>query len=735
MNGAAAWIMAKKYADDHGGSGTSNYNNLTNKPTINGQTLTGAVTLTQIGAASNTNLKKICVTVGTASDCDYICDGVADDVQIQQAVDYVNGLGGGDIIIRPGTYNITTCVYLKSHVHISAYGATFEVEDQWSFELPTPTPNSYTITLPAEVLAKVKFGQEIAFTDGSTGYVTDETKAQGNFITDISNGVATFENKVSAGFTHIVSQTSIFRSDVLLSIWQGDNDEDIIIEGGVYNCKYNSSTGLRCNDMYCNGLIFGGIRDLIIKNLEVKNVGHQGIHYTGDPDVVSNGYIENVVVHDCGSAGICLDSIKYISVKDCTAYNCLIGVQLVMADESVVEGGKYYNNSFNNVRIVGSIEPIYRNTVKNVIMNNSTAVNTCLGISNALYTTISGCQIYNANKGIYLESNTKHSAISGNTINGCVTAIYEDNTCDNNKIGCVTYNSNTTDLNVYNARNLDNTDTTVLDNAVLNEGSVTTADSTTPGITSVSGLIYVLDKTGTPYFNTKNLFDYSTYVDNTEAYMGYRGVRLTLEPNTAYTCTTELKTGNTVYFGQGLTSGVEESGGSLTANSDANGYIYIWILSDRANYNDYINGVLHIQIEKGSNSTVFVPYSKRVSLKVGINLVSDGGYITGGSIRYRSIPLSDSRVFYNTPDEYYDSTSKLRMYKDKNFVYINCAELNTASLSIPSGWRPAVAATIPCLNHSDFTNRTLKVSKTGVVTVGNGTTGDILDVNGYWRLA
>ena len=40
----------------------------------------------------------------------FLCDGTADDVQIQAAIDYVNALGGGDVYISRGTYTIASTI-------------------------------------------------------------------------------------------------------------------------------------------------------------------------------------------------------------------------------------------------------------------------------------------------------------------------------------------------------------------------------------------------------------------------------------------------------------------------------------------------------------------------------------------------------------------------------------------------------------------------------------------------
>ena len=95
-------------------------------------------------------------------------------------------------------------------------------------------------------------------------------------------------------------------------------------------------------------------------------------------------------------------------------------------------------------------------------------------------------------------------------------------------------------------------------------------------------------------------------------------MKLIVKPNTKYTCSTENKSGNTVYFGQNLDMGVEENGGSLTAISDENGYLYIWILSDRASYDEYTKGTKWIQIEEGEVATDFESYVNNIEYTISV---------------------------------------------------------------------------------------------------------------------
>jgi len=63
------------------------------------------------------------VTVG-AANADYITNGTADNVEIQAAIDYVNGLGGGIVWLKAGTYNITTIIKIRSNVHLQGESKT-----------------------------------------------------------------------------------------------------------------------------------------------------------------------------------------------------------------------------------------------------------------------------------------------------------------------------------------------------------------------------------------------------------------------------------------------------------------------------------------------------------------------------------------------------------------------------------------------------------------------------------
>ena len=54
---------------------------------------------------------------------DYKCDGTADEVQIQAAIDYIASTGGGEVWLTSGTYDIGNTVTIKSNVVLTGNGS------------------------------------------------------------------------------------------------------------------------------------------------------------------------------------------------------------------------------------------------------------------------------------------------------------------------------------------------------------------------------------------------------------------------------------------------------------------------------------------------------------------------------------------------------------------------------------------------------------------------------------
>lgn len=67
----------------------------------------------------------------TVNDCDYLCDGTADDVEINAAIQALPA-EGGEIVILDGTYNITATITMnKDNVTLSGNGNSTVLKRMW----------------------------------------------------------------------------------------------------------------------------------------------------------------------------------------------------------------------------------------------------------------------------------------------------------------------------------------------------------------------------------------------------------------------------------------------------------------------------------------------------------------------------------------------------------------------------------------------------------------------------
>lgn len=63
----------------------------------------------------------------TASDCDYLCDGTADDVEINTAIQALRSTGG-EVILLDGIYNLTSAILInKDNVTLTGNGANTKI--------------------------------------------------------------------------------------------------------------------------------------------------------------------------------------------------------------------------------------------------------------------------------------------------------------------------------------------------------------------------------------------------------------------------------------------------------------------------------------------------------------------------------------------------------------------------------------------------------------------------------
>jgi hypothetical protein len=77
---------------------------------------------TSVATHTNQISQKTFLTVGTAAGADFVANGIADEVKINDAITAANTAGGGTVLVRGGTYVLSDSIQLKSNVKLQGEG-------------------------------------------------------------------------------------------------------------------------------------------------------------------------------------------------------------------------------------------------------------------------------------------------------------------------------------------------------------------------------------------------------------------------------------------------------------------------------------------------------------------------------------------------------------------------------------------------------------------------------------
>ena len=175
----------------------------------------------------------------TAADCDYLCDGSADDVEINAAITALPSTGG-EIVLLDGTYNITAPIKLgKAGVTLRGNGQSTKLVRAFS--------GSYVIYL-------------------SGGYGVVE-----NLLIDGASGTYTSSSKA----IYALASNNIVRGCVI----QNNSDYGIHFAAGK-----NKAIGNTITASY-SGIHVAANKNVIEGNICLENT-HHGIHIEDDHNVV-----------------------------------------------------------------------------------------------------------------------------------------------------------------------------------------------------------------------------------------------------------------------------------------------------------------------------------------------------------------------------------------------------------------------------------------------------------------
>lgn len=242
------------------------------------------VILGQTPRGSGSNSIKTCrFVVGTstagwtAADCDYLCDGTDDQVEINAAIQALPAVGG-EIVILDGNYNLSDCITLsKSNVKLSGNGSSTKLK-----RLFTGKQSNGLVLIPSTSSRCCVSG---LYFDGNSDNIT------GSY----NSSICVSGNYNTVSFNDFISGTyGVF-------IFGDNATNNVVIGNHCYDCKagicseedYNCITGNNCYSCGIGISLSGSAANTVSGNV-CNECSSSGIRYFGwDCSITGN------VCHDC----------------------------------------------------------------------------------------------------------------------------------------------------------------------------------------------------------------------------------------------------------------------------------------------------------------------------------------------------------------------------------------------------------------------------------------------------
>jgi len=367
----------------------------------------------------STTVQAQIVYVATDGTGDYNCDGTNDEIEINQALSYIDSQGGGTVHLKTGTYIIDNQIKIYSNTifeGVNSLNTIIKIKDWSSIQQETPFiinsnfDNYIDTTVNSNItLRNFSFdgnrinNEDASHWPGDSWHTAVAFKGASDIIINAVNVYNNLNDAFQFEFCNTTNVTDCSTSnighDAIYYIYSyhllaENNTFDLAADAGVRTD--NSNHILIKNNYIFDKDGYGGnaieiayrdqtsiMDDLIIENNIIEQAPLSGIAlYTDDPSITNGSIIRNNVIFQVGStselsesAGINITNFDNIIIQNNTIYNCVgsgirFGSEWYYTNSNIARSATITNNIITGNTVYGS-DNVYGIEVLDITSVNS----------------------------------------------------------------------------------------------------------------------------------------------------------------------------------------------------------------------------------------------------------------------------------------------------------------------------------------------------------------------------
>ncbi len=287
----------------------------------------------------------------TKKDCDYLCDGTDDQVEIQAAINALPSTGG-EVVVLDGTYHITASINVnKNNVTLRGNGNATVLKRMWG-----STTNQGVITVSANTCTV----RRLKLDGNKTSYNTSYNYSI--YLYNSSNSTVTGNTCNNNGANGIYLYNSS-NSTVIGNTCSNNSSSGI----NLYNSSNSTVIGNTCSNNSSSGIYVNSSNNTITENICNNNTNSTYV-------LVAGIYVNSTVIgNTCSnnsSSGIYVNSSNNTITENICNNNTnstyvLVAGIYVASSNNTVTGNICNNNSLYGIYVSSSNSTVTGNTCNN----------------------------------------------------------------------------------------------------------------------------------------------------------------------------------------------------------------------------------------------------------------------------------------------------------------------------------------------------------------------------------